>query len=225
MGGGGSQSSSTTTGVPSWARPYIETAAQDAQSLYQQGALDNVAGFSDLQLQAQQGASDIYNAGTSNEAAAANALFGNATQGAGVFGADAYGKTAAELQPMIDQQVTRALGQQAGQFSGSGNLGGARAQAAAGSTAGQIATDMTMNEVAAQRQAAMSGAQNLLSSSGQQFGQDMAALNALGAAGQQQQDQSQAEQDAQYQGIQRLFGLVNPGTVGQTSTTTQSGGK
>ncbi len=206
MGGGGNKTSTTDSGVPDWAQPYLESAAQDATGLYSSGSLDNVASLNADQAAAAGG----IRANTTD----ANATFNQAQQGEGIFGADAYGQVASQLQPQIDNQVTRALGQQAGAFSQSGNLGGARAQAASAGAAGQIASDMSSAEVQAQRNSAMGGAS--------------AGLNAysnLAASGQAQQDQTQAEQDAQYQGIQRLFGLINPGTVGSVQNTTSTGGK
>ena len=211
MGGGGSkpqpQTSVTSSGVPDWAKPYLQKAAGDAEALYDAGALENVAGLNADQIAAAGG----IRANTTD----ANATFNQAQQGEGIFGADAYGKIAGQLQPQIDNQVTRALGQQEGAFSQSGNLGGARAQAASAGAAGQIASDMSSAEVQAQRNSAMGGAS--------------AGLNAytnLGQSGQALQDQEQAEMDAQYQGIQRMFGLINPGTVGSTQTTesTSTGG-
>jgi hypothetical protein len=206
MGGGGNKTSTTDSGVPDWAQPYLEGAAQDATGLYDSGALDNVAG-----LNADQNAAA---GGIRANTADANTTFNQAQQGQGIFGADAYGQVAEQLQPQIDNQVTRALGQQSGAFSQTGNLGGARAQAASAGAAGQIASDMSAAEVNAQRNSAMGGASSGLN-----------AYNNLAASGQAQQDQTQAEQDAQYQGIQRLFGLINPGTVGSTQTTNSTGGK
>jgi hypothetical protein len=206
MGGGGNKTSTTDSGVPDWAQPYLQKAAGDAEVLYDAGALENVAGLNTDQIAAAGG----IRANTAD----ANATFNQAQQGEGIFGADAYGKIAGQLQPQIDNQVTRALGQQEGAFSQSGNLGGARAQAASAGAAGQIASDMSSAEVQAQRNSAMGGANACLN-----------AYSNLAASGQAQQDQSQAEQDAQYQGIQRLFGLINPGTVGSVQNTTSTGGK
>lgn len=206
MGGGGNKTSTTDSGVPDWAKPYLESGAKDATSLYDKGALDNVAGLNKDQNTAAGG----IRANTAD----ANATFNDAQHGKGIFGADAYGQVAEQLQPQIDNQVTQALGQQSGAFSQTGNLGGARAQAASAGAAGQIASDMTAAEVNAQRASAMGGADAGLN-----------AYNNLAQSGQAQQDQSQAEQDAQYQGIQRLFGLINPGTVGSTQTTNSTGGK
>jgi hypothetical protein len=206
MGGGGNKTSTTDSGVPDWARPYLESAAKDATGLYGSGALENVAG-----LNADQSAAA---GGIRANTADANTTFNQAQRGQGIFGANAYGQVAGQLQPQIDDQVTRALGKQSGAFSQTGNLGGARAQAASAGAAGQIASDMSAAEVNAQRNSAMGGATAGLN-----------AYNNLAQSGQAQQDQSQAELDAQYQGIQRLFGLINPGTVGSTQTTNSTGGK
>jgi hypothetical protein len=206
MGGGGNKTSTTDSGVPDWAQPYLKGAAKDATKLYDKGKFDNVAGLTKDQIGASSGIRQ-------DTRDAAN-TFNQAQRGEGIFGADAYGQVADQLQPQIDNQVTRALGQQEGAFSQTGNLGGARAQAASAGAAGQIASDMSSAEVQAQRNSAIGGAN--------------AGLNAysnLAASGQAQQDQNQAEQDAQYQGIQRLFGLINPGTVGSVQNTTSTGGK
>jgi hypothetical protein len=206
MGGGGNKTSTTDSGVPDWAQPYLEGAAKDATGLYDSGSLENVAGLNADQTAAAGG----IRANTTD----ANTTFNQAQQGQGIFGADAYGQVAGQLQPQIDDQVTRSLGQQSGAFSQTGNLGGARAQAASAGAAGQIASDMSAAEVNAQRNSAMGGATA-----------GLGAYSNLAQSGQAQQDQTQAEQDAQYQGIQRLFGLINPGTVGSTQTTNSSGGK
>ena len=222
-GGGGSQTSVSEGGVPDWARPYIESAAKSATDLYGSGGLSNVAGETEDQKAAQQAIRD--QAGTAgNLPGYATGAFKDAATGSGVFGAGAYGDVASQLQPQIDKQVQTALGQQAGGFSRTGNLGGARAQAASASTAGNIATQLAAQEVAAQRQGALSGAQGGLGAAGQAFGQQAAANQALATSGAGQQQQAQNEADAAYQGIQRLFGLINPNTVGQKSTSTTTGG-
>jgi hypothetical protein len=254
MGGGGNKTSTTTSGTPDWTQPYIESAAKDAQSLYKAGQLDQVAG---LNADQRASANDIRN--TQGRGVAftddANALYRQAGQGGaydqahgvstaaadgtGIFGADAYGSVANQMQPMIDNQITQALGQQSGAFSQTGNLGGARAQAASAGAAGQIAGQMSQAEVQAQRSNAFGGAQLGVGTADTQFGQrvnsmsqrgsalnsEMAANQQYAQSGQAQQDQRQAELDAKYQGIQRMFGLINPGTVGSTQTTASTGGK
>ena len=214
MGGGGSkpqtQTSKTSSGVPDWSRPYVESAAKDAQRLYKAGELDQVSGLNADQNTAMGG----IRANTAD----ANATFNQAQSGQGIFGADAYQQVADQMQPMINNQVTQALGEQEGAFSQTGNLGGARAQAASAGAAGQIASQMSAAEVQAQRNSALGGAESGLN-----------AYNNLAQSGQAQQDQRQAELDAKYQGIQRMFGLINPNTVGSegktTTTTTGGGGK
>ena len=110
---GGGNTQTTSSGVPDWARPYLESAASDAQSLYKGGALDNVAGFQGDQTAAQQQIRDqAGTAGQLNETA--TGVLGDQATGGGIFGAGAYGDVAGQLQPQIDDQVQRALGQQAG---------------------------------------------------------------------------------------------------------------
>lgn len=255
MGGGGSkpQTSTTTAGTPDWARPYIESAAKDAQRLYKSGQLDKVAGINADQRLAANAIRNTQGRGVAftNDA---NALYRQAGRGAaydqahgvstaaadgtGIFGADAYGRVADQMQPMINDQVTQALGTQAGSFSQTGNLGGARAQAASAGAAGQIAGQMSQAEVQAQRGNAFGGAQLGVGTADTQFGQrvnsmsqrgsalnsEMAANSQFAQSGQAQQDQRQAELDAKYQGIQRMFGLVNQNNVGTTSETNTTGG-
>lgn len=219
-GGGGTKTSVAESGVPDWARPYIEKAAQDAQNLYDAGELGRVAGQVDDQFAAQQRIRDL----DPSVPLVSKGVYQDAATGSGLFGTGAYGRVQDQLQPQIERQIQGALGQQAGQFGRTGNLGGARAQAASARTAGDIATGLAAQEVAAQRAGALSGAQGALGAAGQEFGQALGASQALAQSGQSQQQQAQNEADAAYQGIQRLFGLVNPNTVGSTSTTTQTGG-
>ena len=185
--------------------------------------LENVAGLTPDQIAAQEAIAA--QAGSAGVPQVATDTFADQATGQGVFSTDQYGATQDALQPQIQRATDQALGQQAGQFSRSGNLGGARAQAASAQAAGNIAADLTSREVAAQRQGAAAGAAGALGASGQQFGQEAAANQALAASGADQQQHAQQQADAQYQGIQRLFGLINPGTVGQQQTTTGGGGK
>ena len=296
MGGGGSKKSQTSSGTPEWAQPYVKKAADDAQNLYDAGALSKVAGYNRDQQKAAKltrnlskhaksfgrhadkltAAANTRNANANRLArsadiiardagkdpafAQAQRVYRDASEQSGIFGAGHYGTVANQLQPQIDNQVTRALGQQSGQFSQLGNLGGARAQAAAGMAAGQISSDMSADEVAAQRANAFTGASSGVDTANSQFDQRVAghglqtnafnsqgeafnnmntavgqqgnvfqarsqAAQQLAAVGQDRQNQKQAELDAQYQGIQRMFGLINTNTVGSTSETTSSGGK
>lgn len=258
MGGGGKkpQKTVTTSGTPDWSRPYIESAAKDAQRLYKSGQLDQVAGLNADQRAAaqatrqmqqhtqglQRAAGSLYaDAGKGAAYDRAQGVSAAAAEGTGMFGAGHYGTVTDQLQPQINDQITQALGAQQGAFAQSGALGGARAQAASASSAGQIAGQMAASEVASQRQGAFSGSELGVNTANTQYAQRMGAMNqrfgaaelgmastaGLAASGQAQQDQRQAELDAKYQGIQRMFGLINPNTVGtkQESTTTGGGGK
>ena len=54
MGGGGSSGAVTETGVPDWARPYIEGSLAEAERLYESGELAKVAGQPTQGLEAQE---------------------------------------------------------------------------------------------------------------------------------------------------------------------------
>ena len=140
-------------------------------------------------------------------------------------GADALGKQTQALEDSIGKSTQKIFGEQAGQFSRSGNLGGARAQAVASSTAAQVGGQMAQQELAARRGAALTGAGGTLGAGGQLQNQFGAGASQLGEVGSALQQQQQAQGDADYQGVQRLFGLYSSPAIGQKSTTTQSGGK
>ena len=222
MGGGG-RTQTSESGVPDWARPYIEEAAKDAQKLRKEGKLSQVAGLTDDQSLAQGLIRD--QASTAGELPGyATDTFESASTGKGIFGTGAYGDVSRELQPEIDRQIQGALGKQQGEFAQSGALGGARAQAASAGAAGDIASNLAASEVAARRQGALQGAQAGVGAAGQSFTQQAAANQALDRSGSAQQQQQQNLLDADYQGVQRFFGLVNPNTVGQ-KTVQKGGGK
>lgn len=222
MGGGG-RTQTSESGVPDWARPYIEDAAKEAQELRKTGQLSQVAGLSDDQKLAQGLIRD--QAATAGELPGyATDAFKGAAEGTGIFGTGAYGDVSRELKPEIDRQIQGALGTQRGEFANAGVLGGARAQAASAGAAGNIASQLAAQEVAARRQGALQGAQAGVGATGQAFSQQAAANQALVRSGTEQQQQQQNELDAAYQGVQRFFGLVNPNTVGQ-KTVQKGGGK
>ena len=225
MGGGGGGSSTTSAGVPEWARPYIEKAAGEASSLYDQGALSHVEGFNPYQ--------DAANQGLANAAAAANQQYNVGLQGQQTFADQAAGRgvfSQAQTQGLKDRAIRDAQGAlgQVDSLAGGSGVGGARSALLKGGIENDLAGQFAQFDYDAlrnQQQLQSQGAQNLLGSTGQLTGQAGAGANYLGAAGDKIQQQQQNEADAAYQGVQRLFGLINPNTVGQTSTTTQSGGK
>ena len=51
MGGGGN-TATTTTGLPDWARPYVEQSLGTAQDIYETGGMNHVEGLNPEQISA-----------------------------------------------------------------------------------------------------------------------------------------------------------------------------
>jgi hypothetical protein len=226
MSGGGSDQTSTT-GLPDWARPYVQDSLESAVDLYGTGAYENVAKLTPEQITAMEKQKELGGTGgvydkIAEDSYGATQAYRDAASGTGMFGADALGKQTSAMKDSIGTAVSDILGQQRGQFSQSGNLGGARAQQSMDSSAMKVGGDMAAAELANRRSAALSGAGGVLGAGSglqSQFGAGAGMLGSIGSAIQQQ---NQNEGDAAYQGIQRLFGLYGSPALGSTST--QSGG-
>ena len=227
MGGGGNSQTSTTS-LPAWAQPYVESSLGSAVDLYKSGAYENVAGMTPEQISAFQKQKELGGAGGVYDQIAADSYgatqaYRDAASGTGLFGADALGQQTTAMKDSIGTAVGDILGQQQGQFSRIGNLGGARAQQSMDSSAMKVGGEMAAAELANRRQAAMSGAGGVLGAGNtlqNQFGAGAATLGQVGTAIQQQ---NQNEGDAAYQGVQRLFGLYGSPAIGSTSTRTGGG--
>ena len=230
MGGGGGQSQTSSSGLPDWARPYVEDSLASAVDLYGTGAFEHVQGLAPEQQQALQQQAQLAGQGGAFDRIAADSYdatsaYRDAAGGRGLFGAEALGDQATALQDSIGSAVQSQLGQARGGLSRAGQLGSARAQASQDAAALQVGGDLASQELAQRRQAALQGAGGTLGAGGQlqqQLGYGARQLGDVGASIQQQQ---QNEGDATYQGIQRLFGLYGSPAIGQQSTTTTSGGK
>lgn len=227
MGGGGN-SQTATTELPAWAKPYVESSLGSAVDLYKSGAYENVAGMTPEQITAFEkqkelgGSGGVYDQIASDSYGATQA-YRDAASGEGLFGADALGQQTKAMQGSIGTAVENILGQQEGQYSRTGNLGGARAQAAKTSSAMKIGGDMAAAELANRRGAALSGAGGVLGAGAGLQDQFGAGASLLGQVGTAVQQQNQNEGDAAYQGVQRLFGLYGSPAIGSTSTRTGGG--
>ena len=226
MSGGGSDQTSTT-GLPDWARPYVQDSLGSAVDLYGAGAYENVAKLTPEQITAMEKQKELGGTGgvydkIAQDSYGATQAYRDAASGTGMFGADALGKQTSAMKDGIGTAVSDILGQQRGQFSQSGNLGGARAQQSMDSSAMKVGGDMAAAELANRRSAALSGAGGVLGAGSGLQGQFGAGAGMLGSVGSAIQQQNQNEGDAAYQGIQRLFGLYGSPALGSTST--QSGG-
>ena len=213
----------TTTGLPDYAQPFVEKALNQATNLYEVGAMDNVAGLTPEQLAALEKQKTLGSTGGVYDQIAADSYGGveayrDAAAGTGLFGADALGQQMTSMQGSIGSAVENLMGQQQGQYSRGGNLGGARAQKSMDSAALQVGGDMAANELANRRSASLTGAGGVLGAGSGLQSQFGAGANLLGQAGSAIQQQNQNEGDAAYQGIQRLFGLYGSPALGSTST-------
>ena len=227
MGGGG-KSSTSEAGLPDWARPAVEASLNKAVATERAGGFSHVQDLTPEQLDAfgrrselgQRGgvmdkiAADSYGAGQS---------YRDAASGTGLFGADALGKQAQALEKSISNAQLGVLGQQQGQFSRAGNLGGARAQASMDQAMAKVGADIAQNELANRRQYALSGAQGTIGSGQNLQNQFLTGVGQTEQVGQALQQQAQNEGDAAYQGLQRLFGLYGSPALGQKQVTTQRG--
>ena len=159
-GGGGSTTS--TTGLPAWAQPYVEDSLGSAVDLYKTGAYENVADFTPEQITAMEKKKELGGTGGVYDQIAADSYgatqaYRDAASGTGMFGADALGKQTAAMKDSIGTAVGDVLGQQRGQFQRTGNLGGARAQQSMDSSAMKVGGEMAAAELANRRSAALSG--------------------------------------------------------------------
>lgn len=227
MGGGGN-TQTTTTSLPAWAQPYVESSLGSAVDLYKSGAYENVAGLTPEQKTAFERQKELGGSGGVYDQIAADSYgatqaYRDAASGTGLFGANALGQQTQAMKDSIGTAVGDILGQQQGQYSRTGNLGGARAQAAQNQSAMKIGGDMAAAELANRRSAALSGAGGALGAGSalqDQFGAGAATMGQVGTALQQQ---NQNEGDAAYQGVQRLFGLYGSPAIGSTATRTGGG--
>jgi len=202
LGGGKDKSQTTTSGVADKAyEQYVSPFLNQAQQAQQAGDLSKVAGFNADQLAAQEAGRKAAGTQTGLEQLMAQQASG---------GVDLSGmKTAATTD------AKSALGSLAGAAGRTGNLGGSRHAINQAGLTDDLAAKFAGIDLQKQQQD-MAMKQTALGAQGAGAGM----LGQVGAAGQQQ---TQAEADAQYQGLSRLGGMF--GALPRTSTTTQSGGK
>lgn len=227
-GGGGS--STSTSGLPDWAQPYIQDATSNAVNQYKAGDFSNVAGLTGAQGDALGRQQELGSRGGVLEQVAKDSYggtqaFRDAASGQGLFGSDALGQQTQALESTIGDAQRKQLGSLNTGASLGGSLGSARNQAATQTALTNTAGGIAQNELAARRGASLQGAQGVVGSGSQIQDQFGAGVRATQDAGSALQQQSQNEADAKYQGTQRLFGLLGSGAVGQKNVTEQSGGK
>lgn len=225
--GGGGGTTTTESGVPKEFRPYVERGLADAEAARGAGNLSYVAAMTPEQQQSLNMQSSLATGrlqDVADESVAARDIMGEASRGEGIFGTDAYTTVANDMSNRLQSLGNQARGQAQTSSALGGGLGSARQQGMTEKAVMDTMFDEVSKEVQAQRQGRLGAAQNVVGT-----GQDVAAQSGLGAAalervGTTKQAQDQRVGDAEYQGLQRFFGLLGSPAVGQTSTSTQSGG-
>jgi hypothetical protein len=202
LGGGGDKQQTTTSGVADKAyEQYVSPFLKQAQQAQQAGDLSKVAGFNADQLAAQEAGRKAAGAQTGLEQLMAQ----QASAGVDLSG----------MKTDATQQAKTALGSLAGAAGRTGNLGGSRQALNQTGISQDLSAKFAGIDLQKQQQD-MAMKQAALGAQGTGAGM----LGQVGSAGQQQ---SQAEADAQYQGLSRLGGMF--GVLPKSSTTTSSGGK
>ena len=205
FGGGGGSTSTSVSGIPDEFKPYIRDALASATAAHREGDLSQVAGLTTPQEDAFNRKLELGQRGgvldqVARDSYGATQAYRDAAAGRGLFGADALGEQTAALEGSIGTAIQDQLGGLNTGASFGGTLGSARQQQATNAALSQTAGDIAANELAARRQAALSGAQGVVGAGSQiqdQFGQGVRATEGVGAAIQQQ---AQNEADATYQG-------------------------
>ena len=223
-GGGGSREPVTKENIPEWARPYYESALGEIQTGYEAGDFGHVEGLTDTQTQGIEGlkgaaaaADNQYNVGVAGQD-----IYGQQARGEGIF--SAANTDALKQSAIADAQ--KAFGGTQAAISGSGGVGGARAGILGADRDAQLANQFAQFDYDAlrnQQNLQSTGADRLLSSSGQLSGQASTGADLLLGAGDREQAQAQAEGDKRFQELQRLSGLLTGTTPGVTHV--QQGGK
>ena len=213
----------TIESIPDWYKPFVETAASGAQAAFDRGDLSKVEGFNEMQKQGIQGLADA--AGEADKqydmAKGATGVLQQASQGEGIYGAGAT--EALRNKAIRDSQ--KAYAPVGTQMATQGAIGGARSQIIQGdrdaALAGALA-EVDYNDLDKRRTLSTNAAQGIIGNTAGMQDAAGSGANYLGEAGGFQQEQSQREGDAVYQGLQRLGGLLSGAPVPQQGP---SGGK
>lgn len=225
--GGGGGSTTTESGVPEEFRPYVERGLADAETARQEGRLSYVAPMESEQMQSLEMQKDLATGqlqDIAQQSTAARDVLGQASRGEGIFGTQGYQMVADDMSDRLQTLGDQARGQAQTSSALGGTLGSARQQAMTEKAVMDTMFNEVSKELAAQRQGRSGAAQGVIAS-----GQDVAGQAGLGAAalervGATKQTQAQRVGDADYQGLQRFFGLLGSPAVGQETKTTQSSG-
>lgn len=230
-GGGGGGGTTPTSSIPDEWKPFVTNSLTAAEKDYQSGDFSKVAGLAQDQLAGldksrslTSGAGNAFDK-AAGEASGGLGALGNAARGEGpLFGASNLGAQKSELL----RQAQGQLGQNDAAFGGAGSAGSARQARAQGQTeaglAGSLA-QLDQGDLDKRRQASIQGAQGTLTGAGNAQKAALAGSKELQKSGAVYQTQQQKDDDAKYQGLNRLFGLYSGAQFQSQGNVQKSGGK
>ena len=224
-GGGGTTTTVNESGINKEFVPYVEEGLRTAESMYKtemgKGGKDLAAAYGELGAAGKR---------LGAEAAAERASLDQfKTEGAGATAArgEYQRQLGQDYSQMIADDLAKTAGAGAMGMSGSGALGSARAQMAQQGALADRALQLRAAENAAKTQAAQ-GLAGADTAAQQRYLSGLEAGQALGA---QEYEAAKAgvtattgAEDAPYRGLDRFFGYLGSGALGQSQTSTQSGG-
>lgn len=218
-GGGGA---APTESIPAWARPYMENVATTAEAKYESGALDNVAGISDLQQKAfTTGAAGIEQATTGG----LTALQEQQARLSNMAATPSQATLEAQKSAIVDDAQKKVAGLTTG-FGSQGTLGSARQAVLQGAQNAETTAKLAQvdadyeNKMFQNRLAAESALGSSVGAAG-----NLASSGASGLAnlGGQQRTIEQQQADADWQALNRYASTVYGLPARQQAT--PSGGK
>jgi len=222
--GGGGGGTTVVESIPGWARPYIENTMSAAQTQYESGNLDNVAGVSDLQQKAfTQGAEGISQATTGG----LSTLQQQQDRLTNMAMSPSPETLAAQKANVLYEAQKGVAGLNTG-FGGAGTLGSARQAVMQGAqnaeTTGKLAqveadyeNKMFQNRLQAEGAlgTSVSGATNVATG----------GANALASLGGQQRTIEQQQADSDWQALNRYASTIYGTPAKQSAVAGAPGGK
>jgi hypothetical protein len=223
--GGGGDAPQTVESIPEWYKPFVEKAASGAIGAYESGDLSKVAGLNKEQNDALAGLTGAANRAETNYAGAVDAtgVLSDAATGQGIYGAGAT----QGLKNKAIRDSQRAYAPMGDQIASSNSVGGARSNILANDRDAGLAAELAgidYQDLEARRSMSTGAANQIIGNTDMMNTAGSAGSNILGEVGGMKQDQSQREMDANYQGLQRLGGLLS-GAPQPSQQAVASGGK
>ncbi len=207
--GGGND---TVESIPDWARPYIENVAQEAERVYQSGALSSTAGIN-------KNLANAFGAGRDLDQMTQRSMADNQDQQTRLAG---LAETGGVDQGLLDAYKLRGAMETAQigrQYGAQGTLGSARQHVQQGASDAALQAALA-KEAFGNRMTAEQGL-----SSSQAHGQGLAttSMTALGQAGQAQRGIEQEYIDTPWKGAERLASTIYGNPARQSASA--GGGK